>query len=311
MQRTSAVTALSFAVLCTFFAIAARADNSGEKSAIEKLNENAQIICMGTPLEVVVTDQESRLVCPWSSGSSFPVRAVVAKVKVLGTTKGKVGPEIEIRYRDYDFAKMKSINVTGILPSLIHLSLGKRYRLYLNPAAGHGWYVGAMKDETQSGFAVQELGPNEKDSDPPLLTDEAIQIATKYLQQKRPSFKLNPKWVIAEFGAPPQHWRVEFFEHEFLSYPAFTYGAEIIVDSDRSIDSDSWIAIDPPPTDLTKLVGKYVRILRKRAACTLFGDTSNRLPRGKSAFECRRPISIFNLAIQASWSMKWKSPFCR
>jgi hypothetical protein len=232
--------------------------------ALQQLNDKAPIICTGTVAQVTVSDQKGQL--QWLSNAPLPTRIVIAKIKILHAFRGEVGSEIEIRYPNFDWQKIKGFTGIGFMPYLIDLSVGKRYRFYLRPVANQPWYVSAYPNELEGGVAVQEIATNEKDSDAALLESEAVQIATQYLEQRKPSFHVSPQRIIASYRTSSRYnrcprWTVEFFEKKPLDYPPFTYGAEIVVDSDRTIDFDSWIAMDPPPEDRAKLAGKFVRVL--------------------------------------------------
>ncbi len=210
----------------------------------DELAAKAQIICNGIPVKVTVTDQKSQI--PESGNNSLPVRIVVATIKVLSTFKGKVGSEIELRFPALDFSALPGhVILDG--PEQIDLTVGQRYRFFLNPAADHSWYVSALEGNQDDRSAVEPLDLHESDTNPPLFKDEATRLATDYLLQHHPFFGSDFKWVIPTFDSlvASPHWNVEFYPNG-LRYPAFTYGALVVVDANRSIDSDSYISTAPP-----------------------------------------------------------------
>jgi len=216
----------------------------------DQLTDKAQIVCNGIPVKVTITDQKGQI--QLLTNAPDPIRIVSATIKVLGTIKGHVNPEIEIHYPNLDDEALRAKGINGVIngPQQIYLQTGQRYRFYLNPVPGHTWYVGALNGEFDDGFAVQELGAKESDADTPLLKDEAVKIATDYLLRQHPWFGQEFKAVLPKnFSASrPLQWTVVFYPKVPKVYPDWTSGAEIVINADRSIDADSWISARPPVT---------------------------------------------------------------
>jgi hypothetical protein len=227
----------------------------------EELDAKAQVVCTGSVTCVVVGNEKFNQ--RGKGNESFPMRTVIATIKVSKCTKGNVGPQIKFRYPNLDVDAVRAGNIDLIsAPMQFNLSVGKRYRFYLNPSRRTAQYVSALAGDVDDGLTVQDLTENESTSRPPLLQGEATRLATTYLLHRRPSFKIDSKWIFVHFegvGGLPPRWFVQFDDKGSPKFP-FTHDAEIVVDEDRSIDPDSWIAVDPPPADRAKLAGKLVLI---------------------------------------------------
>ncbi len=228
----------------------------------DELAEKAAVICNAVPSSIRQTGEKQ-------VSDSTHFQAAVARLKVIGVTKGdlRVGEEIEVHFSALDL----SAYPRGIVspPFRMGFETGKRCRVYLNPAVGHPWYVGALDGEYDDGCAVHRLDPKEADQGAPLFKPEAIKLASAYYRKVAPSAKIDPKWIEARYDIwRGDQWVVEFWSKPPLSYPSFTSDAEIFVNEARNVDEkQSWIADGFPfsEKELTpRRIGASLRITQER-----------------------------------------------
>ncbi len=211
----------------------------------DELSEKAEVICNAIALE--------------TKGESFRDRdGFVATLKVLATIKGKAPTEIKVR-----------VSKGSGMDCRVVLEKGKRYRCYLNPAPQDGIYIGARDGLLDEGYAICQMTPEESDTNPPLLKEEALKIATDYLLSHHPAAQIIPDRIATRespwFGRP--QFTITFHSGKSGDSPEST----IFVNADRSVDSSSWIAdgaivlaeIDSKSPNLAPfhaLIGSEVRI---------------------------------------------------
>jgi hypothetical protein len=237
---------------------------STEMNWHDELIAKAAIVCNGVVLDMSNTGVSGK------DKKTYPTTIWKAHLRILGVYKGavSVGQEIELRFPQLDIKKVHVFTVTGMMPTWIDLQRDHRYRFFLRPVQD-GTCLGALDGDFNEGKAAEPLYADEPDGSPPLFKKEAIGIANDYRQKWQPQ-NISSAPASSEASYFGSVGTIQFCSKPPLSYPAFTYDAEILVRNDRTIDPKSWIAAEFPRkgSKVTERdAGREVRIT---------ADTSNR-----------------------------------
>ncbi len=235
----------------------------------DELAEMADVVINGIPVQLgsaldkLEKDDREKT----DQSSSLPMRSMVARIKVIGTWKGEVSTEIQIRYSVLDWRLISGGIVNG--PQRIGLEKNKRYRFYLKePEEGTKYYTGVLEGDYDEGGAVEYLDEQESDASPPLLKKEAEEIASKYLKRLRPKYKIKPKLISSRYrNSGRTGWNLLFYSKQPYPYPSFTSDAKIIVHRIGGVDENSWVSAGFPRNakeDAGKMIGKEVKLNVKR-----------------------------------------------
>jgi hypothetical protein len=218
----------------------------------EELFAKAEVVANGKVIDVVMTDRKSQI--PLGANQPLKVKIAEARIRRIGVSKGDVSGEFKLLFPVFDPDNGPIVN-GPILPCP---TKNKRYRFYLKRQ--DSGFVTVLNEEFDSGFAVQPLAKDEPDDSSPLFKDEAEKIALAEFRK----YRSEPASGSGHYcGLSDGTWSCEFSTGEPLSFPAFSYDAEIFVDGSRSISPKSWVGKEQPRKvrTLSKAdLGKMVRL---------------------------------------------------
>ena len=207
----------------------------------DDLAEKAEIICNGLVTDITVSPKSRSVKYENVNPDTHLMKIATARIKVLAKFKGDVAEEIQICYPQLD---EEGIRVNP--PQQIRLLPKKHYRFYLKSVPDQPYYVSALDGKFDDAAAVEPLADNERDDNPPLCKEEALELAKQCLAGKFSDFsEIN---AFYEQRWTPRQWTFRFYVKERSTYPSYnTSDAKIVVNvSDRKVDASSWYSKESP-----------------------------------------------------------------
>lgn len=171
-RQTSAKFRIVHAMNCLIFGVSLLIPFSSACSAravegwsLKQFESKASLICDGMVESIEETGIKKNF--SYCSGAFSPPEVIMlAKIKMLGLSKGNAPTEIEFRYRAPEppsttvsngvFVQVGHLIADG--PQHVTLEKGKRFRFYLQPDPAHAGYINVLEGHPDDCFAVQALG---------------------------------------------------------------------------------------------------------------------------------------------------------
>ena len=225
----------------------------------DELAEKAEVVVNGEVVSQKPTGEKINLL----GKPEFSTRVMEATIKTIQPLTGETPPTFT-----FLFASLEDLQGLPNGPELVSLQDGQTYRFYLKKKGAV--YVSALDGEFDDRDAVQKLPPGHEKL-APISEAEAVAIARKVFQRLRPSDPIVDADAWFNRQSVGEGWTTLFSCQPPLSYPTYTFDAEIIITDQRAISPRSWISRETPrPAQefSQEDIGPLVRL-------TVKGDLSN------------------------------------